>query len=230
MIFELNQLLTGAEVAELNAALEGQTFVDGRETALNEASLVKRNIQIPAGSELRATLSARLEGILLANSMFTTLVMPKRIGPFHFSRYEVGMTYGDHVDNSVMGLGTGDPMRADLSMSIFLNDPDDYDGGDLVLNSRLAPRSLKLASGDAIVYPTDEFHRVEPVTRGVRKVAITWIESLVRGAHRRQILTDIWTAMDGISKMTAPERLHENEAYRTLSKSHWSLLRLWAET
>ena len=230
MIFELNQVLTTGEVAEINAALDGQTFVDGRETALNDASLVKRNIQIPAGSELRATLGARLEKILLANAMFTTLVMPKRIGPFHFSRYEVGMTYGDHVDNSVMGLGTGDPMRADLSMSIFLNDPGDYDGGELVLNSRLTPRPLKLASGDAIVYPTDEFHRVDPVTRGVRKVAITWIESLVRGTHRREILTDIWTAMDGISKMTAPERLHENEAFRTLSKSHWSLLRLWAET
>jgi PKHD-type hydroxylase len=162
--------------------------------------------------------------------MFTTLVLPKRIGPFHFSRYEVGMTYGDHVDNSVMGIGVGNPMRADLSMSLFLNDPEDYDGGDLVLNSRLAPRSLKLSAGDAIVYPTDEFHRVEPVTRGVRKVAITWMQSLVRGAHRRRILTDIWTAMDGISKVTAPERLHENEAFRTLTKSHWSLLRLWAET
>ena len=230
MLFEINGLLSRDEVAEINAALEGQNYVDGRETALNDASLVKRNIQLSAGSELRADLSRRIEAILLRHPMFTTLVLPKRIGPFHFSRYEEGMTYGDHVDNSVMGLNSGSPMRADISMSIFLNDPGEYDGGELIVNSRTQPRSIKLNAGDAIVYPTGEFHRVEPVTRGVRKVAITWIESLVRGAARREILTDMWTAMDVISRLQPADQLHENEAFRTLTKAHWGLLRLWAET
>ena len=230
MLFELNGVLSPDQVKETLAALEGQDFVDGRETALNEAQLVKRNVQLRSDSDLRARLSAMIESALLANRMFTTLVLPKRIGPFHFSRYEVGMEYGDHVDNSVMGMNSGNPMRADMSMTIFLNDPGDYDGGELVLNSRISPRPVKLSAGDAIVYPTDEFHRVQPVTRGTRRAAVTWIESLVRGTARRRVLTDIYTAMDTISGLQPREKLHENEAFRTLSKAHWSLLRLWAET
>ena len=230
MMFELNGVLSAAQVRDTLAALEGQDFVDGRETALNDAQQVKRNVQLRADSDLRARLSDAIETALWANRMFTTLVLPKRIGAFHFSRYEVGMEYGDHVDNSVMGMNTGDPMRADMSMTIFLNDPGDYDGGELVLNSRISPRPVKLAAGDAIVYPTDEFHRVQPVTRGTRRAAVTWIESLVRGTARRRVLTDIYTAMDTISALQPPDKLHENEAFRTLSKAHWSLLRLWAET
>lgn len=230
MMFELNNVLSVEQVREILAALEGQDFVDGRETALNDAQLVKRNVQLRADSDTRARLSAMIESALMANRMFTTLVLPKRIGPFHFSRYEVGMEYGDHVDNSVMGMNTGNPMRADMSMTIFLNDPADYDGGELVLNSRISPRPVRLNAGDAIVYPTDEFHRVQPVTRGTRRAAVTWIESLVRGTARRRVLTDIYSAMDTISSLQPPDRLHENEAFRTLSKAHWSLLRLWAET
>lgn len=223
-------VLSAQEVAEINAALDGQDFVDGRETAHNEAQLVKRNVQLRSDSAVRAELSQRIERALWTNSLFTTVVLPKRIGPFHFSRYEVGMEYGDHIDNSVMGLNTGDPMRADVSMTVFLNNPEDFDGGELVMNSRTSPRPIKLSAGDAIVYPTDEFHRVAKVTRGVRRVAVTWIECLVRGTARRRVLTDIWTAMDAVSKLQPPDKLHENQAYRTLTKAHWGLLRLWAET
>ena len=230
MIIELDDLLSADEIATFNAALEGQTFVDGRETALNEAQLVKHNVQLEAGSALRAERSARLEAILLRHSVFTTVVMPKRIGLFHFSRYETGMTYGDHIDNSVMAIRSGQPLRADLSMSVFLNDPAEYNGGELVLNARTTPRPVKLDAGHAVIYPTDEFHHVEPVTRGVRKVAIGWIESLVRGTARRQAVTDLWQTLDGIAKTIPPEALHENEAYQTLNKARWGLLRMWAET
>ena len=230
MIIELDDLLSADDVAGFNTALEGQLFVDGRETALNEARQVKNNVQLQADSALRAELSQRLEAILLRHTVFTTVVLPKRIGLFHFSRYETDMTYGDHVDNSVMAMGRGNPMRADLSMSVFLNDPADYDGGELMLNTKTTPRAVKLKAGAAVIYPTNEFHRVEPVTRGVRKVAIGWIESLVRGTARRQVVTDMWQALDGIAKLSAPDELHENQAYQTLNKARWGVLRLWAET
>lgn len=230
MIIELDDLLSADDVAGFNTALEGQLFVDGRETALNEARQVKNNVQLQADSALRAELSQRLEAILLRHTVFTTVVLPKRIGLFHFSRYETDMTYGDHVDNSVMAMGSGNPMRADLSMSVFLNDPADYDGGELMLNTKTTPRAVKLKAGAAVIYPTNEFHRVEPVTRGVRKVAIGWIESLVRGTARRQVVTDMWQALDGIAKLSAPDELHENQAYQTLNKARWGVLRLWAET
>ncbi len=230
MMFQLKGALSPEELTEINDALEGQGYVDGRETAANAASLVKRNVQLPVGSELRARMSQKIEQALRRNQMFLWLAMPKQIGPFHLTRYEETHTYGDHVDNSIMGLQAGAPMRADISMTVFLNNPEDYDGGELIMNSRVNPQAIKLPAGDAIVYPTGEFHRVEPVTRGVRSVAITWIQSIIRDTHQRQILTDIWTAMDGVSKLTPEDKLDENQAYRSLSKTHWGLLRLWAES
>lgn len=230
MIFELQDVLNAQEISDFQAALDGEEFVDGRETAQNAASLVKKNVQLPAASSVRAALGQRLENILRENSNFTWLVMPKRIGPFHFSRYEMGMTYGDHVDNSLMGLEAGNPMRADLSITVFLNDPSEYDGGELIMNSHTSPKPIKLAAGSVIIYPTGEFHRVEPVTKGVRKVAIAWIESVIRGEDKRQIMTDVWSTMNGLADLTPREQLDKNQAYQTLSKAHWSLLRLWSET
>jgi PKHD-type hydroxylase len=129
-----------------------------------------------------------------------------------------------------MGLAIGPPMRADISLTVFLNEPEEYDGGELILNSRVNPQPIKLPAGNAIVYPTGEFHRVDPVTSGVRSMAIAWVQSIIRDAHQRQIITDIWTAMDGVSKLMPEDKLDENQAYRSLSKTYWGLLRLWAES
>jgi PKHD-type hydroxylase len=230
MMFQIADALNAEELKEINDALDGESYVDGRETAANAASLVKRNVQLSAGSEMRAKISNKIAAAMRRNQMFLWLAMPKEIGPFHLTRYEETHTYGDHVDNSIMGLQAGNPMRADISMTIFLNEPEDYDGGELIMNSRINPQAIKLPAGHAIVYPTGEFHRVEPVTRGVRSVAITWIQSIIRDVHQRQVLTDIWTAMDGVSKLTPEDKLDENQPYRSLSKTHWGLLRLWSES
>lgn len=230
MMFKIADALSAEELKEINDALDGQSYVDGRETAANAASLVKRNVQLPAGSDMRARISEKISQALRRNQMFLWLAMPKVIGPFHLTRYEETHTYGDHVDNSIMGLNIGAPMRADISMTVFLNEPEDYDGGELIMNSRINPQAIKLPAGHAIVYPTGEFHRVEPVTRGVRSVAITWMQSIIRDTHQRQVLTDIWTAMDAVSKLTPEDKLDENQAYRSLSKTHWGLLRLWSES
>ena len=230
MMFEIANALSAEELKEINDALAGESYVDGRETAANAASLVKRNVQLPAGSDMRARISNKIAAAMRRNQMFLWLAMPKTIGPFHLTRYEETHTYGDHVDNSIMGLQVGNPMRADISMTVFLNEPEDYDGGELIMNSKINPRAFKLPAGHAVVYPTGEFHRVEPVTRGVRSVAITWIQSIIRDVHQRQVLTDIWTAMDGVSKLTPADKLDQNEPYRSLSKTHWGLLRLWSES
>jgi len=229
MMFQIADALNAEELKEINKALDGQSYVDGRETAANAASLVKRNIQLPAGSDMRAKISEKISQALRRHQMFLWLAMPKVIGPFHLTRYEESHNYGYHVDNSIMGLNVGTPMRADISIAVFLNEPEKYDGGELIMNSRINPQAIKLPAGHAIVYPTGEFHRVEPVTRGVHSVAITWIQSIIRNIHQGQVLTDIWTAMDGVSKLTPEDKLDENQAYRSLSKTHWGLLRLWSE-
>ena len=129
-----------------------------------------------------------------------------------------------------MGLAIGPPMRADISLTVFLNEPEEYDGGELILNSRVNPQPIKLPARNAIVYPTGEFHRVDPVTSGVRSMAIAWVQSIIIDVHQRQILTDIWTAMDGVLKLMPEDKLDENQTYRSLSKTYWGLLRLWAES
>jgi predicted 2-oxoglutarate/Fe(II)-dependent dioxygenase YbiX len=114
MMFQVKGALSSEELTEINDALDGQGYVDGRETAANAASLVKRNVQLPVGSELRTRMSQKIEQALRRNQMFLWLAMPKTIGPFHLTRYEETHTYGDHVDSSIMGLQSGAPMRADI--------------------------------------------------------------------------------------------------------------------
>ena len=183
-MFEIKNTLSAEELTEINDALEGQNYVDGREAAANAASLVKRNTQLPVASDLRAQMSQKIEKALRHNQMFVWLTMPKRIGPFHLTRYEETHNYGDHVDNSIMGLPAGAPMRADISMTVFPHNPEDYDNGELIMNSRINPQAIKLPAGGAFIYPTGEFHPVEPVTRGVRSVAITMLVTRCRTRPR----------------------------------------------
>lgn len=229
MLLTLPDVLTSEQVREVLTALEGGSFVDGRETAENEAALAKRNLQLSASSDLRATLSRKISDRLMKNQIFTHAALPKAMTDFHFSRYEPGMSYGDHMDNAVMSLGTDRPMRSDLSMTLFLSDPADYDGGELVVNSEIAPQAVKLPSGHAVVYPTTEFHRVAPVTRGTRRAAVCWIQSMVRRVAQREILTEMWIAIDQIHQGLPPDKLNENQAFRLLSKARLNLIRLWAE-
>lgn len=230
MIFEIKELLSPDDVATIDGALEAQCFVEGHETVSGAAGNLGSHLRLADSSEAGGRIGERIERIVLGNRMLRALVLPKRFASFQFSRYEAGVAYGDHVDEPIVGLEAGHPMRADFAMSIFLNPAEDYDGGELVLNVRIAPRIVRLGQGDAIVYPANEFHRVEAVTRGVRKAANTWIESLVRGDQRRRVLTDIWTGMDAVAKLTTPDRLHESQAFATLSKARRDLLRLWAES
>ena len=218
----LPQVLTAEEVAALRDALASAVFEDGKATAGAAIRSVKVNEQVARNSENMADLDALVLGALSRHVLFTSLVQPKRLLAPIYSRYRPGMHYGMHVDNPI--LGGVQPMRTDVSITLFLSDPSSYDGGELTIESPGGARQIKLPAGDAILYPTTAFHQVEPVTRGERLVAVTWAQSYVRDTELRQILHDLNTVAQVLSENNpkAAEAL-------LLAKCHSNLLRKFAE-
>ena len=157
-----------------------------------------------------------------SNPVFSGAVLPRRFAPPLFARYEPGMQFGTHMDNPLMG---PDHLRADISVTIFLTEPEDYDGGELVMETTGGEAGYKLAAGSAVVYPTTVLHRVEPVTRGLREVACTWAQSLVRRADEREILFDL----DRVARAIF-ERDGKSEEFELINKSSANLKRLWVDS
>ena len=194
--------------------------MDGKLTAGWHARTVKQNLQAAVGDPAMSE-AGRLVGEALGRSeLFRSAALPRRIRPPLLSRYEPGMTYGTHIDDAVMA----SELRADLSLTLFLESPESYEGGALVIESTGGEQSFKLPAGAAILYPANTLHRVEPVTLGARHVALTWIQSMVRDADKREILFDL----DAVrrSSFRASGKTHE---FDLLAKSYANLLRLWAE-
>ena len=229
MIFHFEKLIANGHAAKIADTLESEEFVSGDLSAAYEARQVKNNKELSSDSAVGAEFRNELTRTLWQNPLFRTIAMPKRVVGCIFSRYEVGMTYGDHIDNSIMQWSSGDPVRADMSMTLFLDDASEYGGGELIVNAEIAPQAVKLDRGDAILYPTSDYHRVEPVTHGVRRVALFWIQSLVPDPRKREILTEMWVALDYLHKLQPPEQAKDNKAFATLSKARENLLRMWAE-
>lgn len=206
-VYPIPGLLPQSLVAELRASLlqDDAEWVDGRRTAGRDGGK-KRNRELDAASPLRARLSDRLVDALTNGPTpeavaFRYAADPKRISQFLFSRTGPGGGYADHMDNNVMGRGTPGELRSDLSMTVFLSDPDEYQGGELVLDSdmRFAPR-FKMPAGGALLYATSSVHRVEPVTAGERLVAIAWIESRIADSFTRQINADLLEVLNLVSQ------------------------------
>lgn len=221
MLLCIADVLTPEELETIVAKLTAAPFVDGKLTAGWHARLVKHNIQLDSNTAVALELKQLVLNALQRSVLFQMAVRPKVIRAPLFSRYEVGMSYGSHVDNAVMG---DPPMRSDVSMTLFLNSSDAYDGGELVIETTQGEEAIKLEAGSMVVYPSATLHRVEPVTRGVRFVAVTWIQSLVRDAHSREILFDLDTARQAIF-----EKYGKTPEFDLLSKSHANLLRRWVE-
>lgn len=216
-------VLKPEEIARLNEIFDGSdSFVDGRKTAGRRAARVKRNEQLGAETEdLTEAQNLVLAG-LNRNPAFRRLSLPKRIAPPLISRYGPGMSYGMHVDDAMMGRGA---MRSDISITVFLNDPKTYEGGELVIHSGASAATMvKGDAGVAVIYPANTLHRVAEVTGEERRVAVTWCQSLVRGAEERAILADLATVRDLLFS-TAPDADETDAAARSYS----NLLRLWAE-
>ena len=225
MLLHIPGIIDAEQVARIRQRLEAAQWTDGRETVGAQGAQVKRNLQLPDASPLRAELAAEVLAALAANPLYHAAVLPAKTMPPRFNRYEGGGEYGMHVDGAAMALGDGEWLRSDVSCTLFLNQPDEYDGGELVVSDTYGEHEVKLPAGDLIVYPSDSLHRVEPVTRGARLAAFFWVQSLVRDAQRRRLLLEL---DGGIQQLTASGA--EREALLRLTGVYHNLLRQWSET
>lgn len=211
-------VLARVDLAEVRNALTGASFVDGRRTAGWAAAGVKDNQQA-LGSPALEALTESLVDRLKSHPVFELAVRPKRFINATFSRYVTGSAYGTHVDNAIM---QGE--RTDVSFTLFLSDPDHYDGGELVIETASGEEEIKLDAGSIFAYPSTTLHRVNPVTRGERLAMVGWVRSYVRDAARRELLFDLETARRGVF-----DRLGKTPEFDLLSKTSANLLRLWVE-
>lgn len=223
MLILIENLIDTATLAKLRGWLSEATFEDGRATAGGSAALVKNNEQVSSDPNRPdpklEEMQQLVEDHLWKNGLFMAAAEPKQIHPALFSRYAPGMRYGPHVDNALMG-----DVRVDLALTLFLSDPDDYDGGELVAAFSTGERSVKLPAGNAVLYPATTLHQVAEVTRGQRLAAVTWIRSMIRDAAEREILFDLRTAHSRLAK-----QLGKTVEVDLLSKCHTNLLRRWVD-
>lgn len=224
MLLHVPEVLSRDELARLRGALDAADWGDGRETVGSLGAKVKRNEQLPDASPLRAELGRLLLAALARNPLYFSAALPLKTLPPRFNRYQGGGEYGFHVDGAVMRAGEGH-VRSDVSCTLFLCDPDEYDGGELVISDTYGEHEVKLPAGDLILYPSSSLHRVEPVTRGARIASFFWVQSMVRDDASRRMLFE----MDG-----AIERLRtggaDAGAVLQLTGIYHNLLRRWAET
>ncbi|MGL5131754.1 MAG: Fe2+-dependent dioxygenase [Planktothrix sp.] len=222
MILCIADVLTPEELETTLTLLQEAEFIDGKTTAGRYVKSVKNNQQIKTDTEVTSDLRNIVLEALKRNELFKVAVRPKIIRPMIFSRYDVGMYYGSHFDNAIMG--DESISRTDVSLTLFLTDPNTYQGGELVIETSLGEQSFKLDAGSAIVYPSSTLHRVETVTQGTRWAAVTWIQSLIRDPSQREILFDLDTARRSIF-----QQYGKTIEFDLIAKSHANLLRKWAD-
>ncbi|NHN87706.1 Fe2+-dependent dioxygenase [Acetobacter conturbans] len=220
-------LLSPDQIAEYRPLIEAGNWIDGRTTAGVQASHAKHNLQLAADCENAGTVRNIILQALSANLLFRGFSLPRTIFPPMFNRYDGGMTYGAHVDNSVQvipGSG-GQMMRADLSATIFFNDPEDYEGGELELETASGTEMIKLPAGDMIIYPTTMIHCVTPVTKGSRLASFFWIQSLVADHASRTLLFSLDRAIIDLRARTEPN----DPAILSLTNTYHNLVRRWCD-
>ncbi len=225
MLLHIPQLLDPQEVAEFRRRLDAADWTDGRETVGPQGAKVKHNQQLPDASPLKAELGRAVLAALKRNPLFFAATLPRKILPPRFNRYSGGGEYGFHIDGAVMSLDDGDQLRSDVSCTIFLNDPGDYEGGRLVISDTYGDHAVAKAAGDAVIYPSSSLHRVEPVTRGARIASFFWIQSLVRDDNQRRMLFELDTSIQKLTMDGADE-----DAVLQLTCVYHNLLRLWSDT
>lgn len=225
MLLTIKEILSPTEVKELLAELENTEFIDGKQTAGIANQDIKNNVELP-DARLSIRLSKKILEKMQANPVFQFGIRPQQVAPFLFSRYHEGMSYGDHMDDPIMHSTQG-PMRVDLSMTLFLNDPDEYEGGELVLSPDNQTQLVKLHAGDMIVYPSVHIHRVNPVLSGVRKVAVSWMQSMVRDPQHREILWDLMVVANFLRSQKNPDEAAMQRMRLLTEKSQFNLARMW---
>jgi PKHD-type hydroxylase len=226
MLVCVPNVLSRTEVAEFRGVMDATTWEDGRSTAGAQSAMVKKNEQLPPNGDLSRTLGERVIKALAASPLFISAAIPRHIFPPLFNRYGVGQHFGVHVDNAVRGDHlTGMRIRTDLSVTLFLSEPDEYDGGELVVEDFYGSHEVKLPAGDLVVYPATSLHTVTAITRGVRVASFFWLQSMIRDTHARSMIFDLDHAIQGLV-----ERLGRNDAEVVkLTGLYHNLIRYWAE-
>lgn len=223
MLLTIPDLLNPAQIDKIHQTLEGAPFVDGKLTAGFAAARVKHNEELRPEPERMQRLIRIIMASLGHHPTFRFGVLPQRVADPIIARYTPGMAYGEHVDDPIMGT-TGPRFRSDVSMTIFLNDPASYEGGELVIRTPFGEQRVKLVAGAAVVYPSSSLHRVAPVTSGERLVALTWIQSHVRDPARRELLYELNLARERLLREAPGE---DSTAY--VDRSYANLVRMWAD-
>lgn len=223
MLLTLSGVLSTDQLQQIRALLADARFQDGGLSAGREAHRVKQNEEMVQEQELYTRLNNIVMGSLVQHAVYKQAVLPHRVAAPFYARYTPGMNYGDHVDDPVMG-PMGQRYRSDVSITVFLSSAEDYEGGELVIRSTFGEQRIKLAAGDAVVYPSSSTHHVAPVTAGERLVAVTWAQSLVRDPARRELLYSLSQARDLLLEKSPRER-----ETTLVSNSYTNLVRMWAE-
>ena len=225
MLLQIPGVLSAEQVAQFRARLDGARWIDGNVTSGHQSALAKYNEQIPEDSAEARELGAQVVAALQANPLFFSAALPRQIFPPLFNRYRPGMTFANHVDNAIRThAATRTRIRTDLSATLFLSAPEEYDGGELLIEDAYGVQRVKLAAGSLVLYPSTSLHRVEPITRGARIASFFWIESMVREDAQRTILFDLDMA---IMRLTAA---HPGDASLVgLVGVYHNLLRMWAQ-
>ncbi|MFN3520948.1 MAG: Fe2+-dependent dioxygenase [Phenylobacterium sp.] len=226
MMLHVPEVLTKAQVSELRALIDAAPWVDGNVTSGAQSALAKRNEQLPEDGEAARRGAEAVQDALARSRLFVSAALPQKVYPPLFNRYAGGQTFGLHVDNAIRQSRHGDiRIRTDLSATLFLSEPDDYDGGELTVEDTYGAHQVKLPAGDLILYPSTSLHSVEPVTRGTRVASFMWIQSMVRDDARRALLFDMDVSIQRLAM-----QLGQGEAsVVALTGTYHNLLRMWAE-
>ena len=226
MILHIPQVLVREQVQACRTALEAADWVDGRVTAGEQSGLAKRNLQLAEDAPEARRLGELVLKALGAHPLFMSAALPRKVYPPLFNRYRQGMGFGDHIDNAIrVSPVTGARYRTDLSATLFLSDPGEYDGGELTIEDGSAPRRVKLAAGDLALYAATTVHRVEPITRGERLACFFWVESMVGDEVQRALLHRLDRAIASI-------RTDVGDAHPgaiALTGAYHNLVRMWAQ-
>jgi PKHD-type hydroxylase len=225
MLITIPDVLTADEVAQMRAALDAAEWVDGKVTAGYQAQSVKENLQLPEGHPVAAKLGEKVLAALARSPLFMSAALPLKVFPPMFNRYTGGGHFGTHVDTAIRALATtGQRIRTDLSATLFFSRPDEYDGGELIVEDNYGAHTVKLPAGHMVLYPASSLHRVTPVTRGARVASFFWIQSMIRTDADRTLLYDLDTSIQRLAK-----ELPGSAVGVQLTGVYHNLLRRWAE-
>ncbi|MCW9012351.1 MAG: Fe2+-dependent dioxygenase [Gammaproteobacteria bacterium] len=223
MLLPIPGILDQKQLKKVREILNNSRFVDGRLSAGLTARKVKNNEEIPQDAQVLNQLNHIVMNALYNHPVFQAGVIPHRVATPFYARYGKGQYYGDHVDDPIMGPMNG-RYRTDVSTTVFLNEPDEYAGGETVIHTQYGERKVKLAAGDAITYPSGSLHHVAEVTDGTRLVAVTWTQSMVRDPAKRELLYELYRTRDALQK-----KMPDDEETTRLDHTYINLMRMWAE-